>query len=210
MLILDRMPALAAVPIIGIVRGCPPERVVDVVGVAVEGGLGVVEITLDSPRALGQIEAVVAAREVVVGAGTVTRASQVAEVVAAGAAFVVSPVIVPEIIDACAEHDVVCIPGAATPSEIFGAWEHGAAAVKVFPAAPLGGPSYLDAIRRPLGGIPLIPTGGVHRDDAGAYLAAGAVALGVGGDLFSAAAMASGDLSSIADRARAWVRAVRR
>ncbi len=210
MLILDRMPALAAVPIIGIVRGCPPERAVDVVGVAVEGGLRVVEITLGSPRALGQIEAVVAATEVVVGAGTVTRASQVAEVVAVGATFVVSPVVVPEIIDACAEHDVVCIAGAATPTEIFGAWERGATAVKVFPAASLGGPSYLAAIRRPLGGIPLVPTGGVHRDDADAYLAAGAVALGVGGDLFPTAAMANGDLTSIAERARAWVQAVRR
>ncbi len=205
------IPALREVPVIGIVRGCPPDRVADLVGSAVAQGIGVVEVTLDSPAALDQIRTLSRTfPDVVVGAGTVTRPDEVAAAVDAGARFVVGPVVRPGVITACTQRDVPCIPGAATPTEILDAWEAGATAVKVFPAAPLGGPAFLRALRAPLGGPPLVPTGGVRWEDAAAYLEAGAVALGVGGGLFPAEAVTGGDLGEVEARARRWVEVVAR
>jgi 2-dehydro-3-deoxyphosphogluconate aldolase/(4S)-4-hydroxy-2-oxoglutarate aldolase len=203
------IPGLDGVPIVGIVRGCPLDHLLEVVGAAVAEGVRVVEVTLDSPNALGQIRTVSRAfPDLTVGAGTVTRAPQVRDVVDAGARFVVSPITRNEVIDVCGGLDVPCIPGAATPTEIIKAWESGAAAVKVFPALALGGPGYLKAILGPLGEPPLIPTGGVRAETAKDYLAAGAAALGAGTDLFSPKAMAAGDVEEIRARARRWVEAV--
>lgn len=204
------IPGLDVVPVIGILRRCPPKEAVPVVTAVVNAGLRVVEVTLDSEDVLHQIASLTrAVPEATLGVGTVTRSDQVGPAVEAGASFVVSPTVSPPVIDACVALDVPSIPGAATPTEIMRALEAGATAVKVFPVAQLGGPGYLRAILHPLGDPPLVPTGGVTPEDAGAYLAARAVAVGAGSSLFSLSALEAGDVKDVGNRAARWVEAVK-
>lgn len=145
----------------------------------------------------------------VFGAGTVVDAETVHRVVDAGAQFVVSPVFRREVIDACQKRDVASMPGCFTPTEILDAWDAGADIVKVFPATALG-PGYLKDVRAPLPEVKLMPTGGVTVDNAGDWIRAGAVAVGVGSSLLDTKAIASGDfkvLRTLAERMVANVRA---
>lgn len=203
------IPGLADVPIIGILRGCPPEDTVAVVSTAVEAGLRVVEVTLDSEDALGQIERLAhAVPEVTLGAGTVIAAAQVRQAISVGARFVVSPVVAEDVIAECQSTGVACIPGAATPTEVSYALRMGATAVKVFPAAQLGGPDYVRAIMGPLGDPPLVPTGGVKPEAAHMYIESGALAIGAGSDLFHPGALVDGDLATISATTKLWLESV--
>lgn len=161
---------------------------------ALGAGLPVLEITLDSHDAMRQISLL---REsfpaMTLGAGTVIEGNQSLEAIAAGADFVVTPTLVPEVVEGCVARGVPCIAGAATPTEVLAAHRLGATAVKVFPVAQLGGPAYLKALRAPLGGIPLVPTGGIGTEDVTGYLQAGALAVGVGSSIFSRDALERGD-----------------
>lgn len=148
-------------------------------------GIGAMELTLNEPEdvALAAIEAVVRrseTEELLVGAGTVLSVEAAARAVEAGAAFLVMPHVDVEIIRWAAQRKIPAFPGAATPTEVLAGWRAGAAAVKVFPASSLG-PAFIRELRGPLPDIPLLPTGGVTADNARAFIAAGAVALGVGG-----------------------------
>jgi 2-dehydro-3-deoxyphosphogluconate aldolase/(4S)-4-hydroxy-2-oxoglutarate aldolase len=172
-------------------------RIVDALD---EGGIGVVEVTMDSPGALQSIGGL-AERGVTVGAGTVMTEREAMMAVEAGAQFVVAPHTNPDVVRTVVSGGVPMIPGATTPSEIVAAWRMGVAAVKLFPAA-LGGPGYLRSIRGPLGDIAIIPTGGVTAESAPDYLAAGAVAVGIGG------ALTSGDPAAIRRSAARLVAAV--
>jgi 2-dehydro-3-deoxyphosphogluconate aldolase/(4S)-4-hydroxy-2-oxoglutarate aldolase len=205
----DALLGASTTPIIGILRKCPPLHAARIVDAAAESGITVIEVTLDSVDPFGQISELARMGSVVVGVGSVTGADQVERAVDAGARFVISPTVVSDVIEACLRLRLPCAPGAATPTEILTALRLGATSVKVFPAAQLGGPAYLRAIASPLGMPPLVPTGGVDPDNARAYLAAGAVALGAGGSLFPAAALADGDAAVIRQTAREWVEAVR-
>jgi 2-dehydro-3-deoxyphosphogluconate aldolase/(4S)-4-hydroxy-2-oxoglutarate aldolase len=122
-------------------------------------------------------------------------------VIDAGAQFVVSPVFRRAVIDACHEHDVPALPGCMTPTEILDAWEAGADIVKVFPATTFG-PGYLKDVRAPLPQVKLMPTGGVTLDNAGEWIRAGAVAVGVGSALLDAKAIAAGDYKALENGAR--------
>jgi 2-dehydro-3-deoxyphosphogluconate aldolase/(4S)-4-hydroxy-2-oxoglutarate aldolase len=113
-------------------------------------------------------------------------------VIDAGARFVVSPVFRPTVIAACHERDAAVMPGCFSPTEILEAWDAGADVVKVFPATALG-PGYLKDVRAPLPQVKLMPTGGVTLDNAGEWIRAGAVAVGVGTALLDAKAIAAGD-----------------
>jgi 2-dehydro-3-deoxyphosphogluconate aldolase/(4S)-4-hydroxy-2-oxoglutarate aldolase len=167
-------------PIIAILRGHAPEAVQRIVDGLVDGGVTTVEVTLDSPHALRSIVALDDRGDVIVGAGTVMDATGAEAAIDAGAAFLVAPDVNRAVIAAALDRGVPMLPGALTPTEIATAWEAGAAAVKLFPAVPLG-PAYVAAMRGPLAGIPLVPTGGIDDANAAAFMAAGAVALGVGG-----------------------------
>lgn len=194
------LPSLGNVPIVGILRRCPPDRSVAVAGSAARSGLTTIEITFDSDDPTSQIRAILEAfPELAVGAGTVLDARQAQAAIEAGASFMVSPVVSSEVLSACLEAGVPYLPGAATPTEIWNAHAAGATAVKVFPARQLGGSSYLSALRAPLGGIPLIATGGIGLDDIHDYLAAGAAAVGLGGTLFPPALIENGLFSEISD-----------
>jgi 2-dehydro-3-deoxyphosphogluconate aldolase/(4S)-4-hydroxy-2-oxoglutarate aldolase len=141
------------------------------------------------------------------GAGTVTDAATARAVIDAGAQYIVSPVFRREVIDVCHERGIAVAPGCFTPTEILDAHEYGADVVKVFPATALG-PSYIKDIRAPLPQVRLMPTGGVTLDNAGDWIRAGAVAVGVGSALLDNQAIAEGRLEVLTDNARRIVASV--
>lgn len=179
---------------------------------ALEGGLRVLEVTLTTPGAPDVIRWLsenAASTGAIPGAGTVLTRAQVREVAAAGGRFVLSPVFDFEVLEEARRHELLAIPGAATPREILAAHQGGAPMVKVFPAGALGGPDYLRAVRGPLPGIALVPTSGPTAKTIGAYVEAGAVAVGVGREVFPAgwtpreAAAGARRVRDAMDRARA-------
>ncbi len=195
--------ALGRAPVIGIIRGCPFEHVNAVATAAEEAGLTALEVTLDSERPFDAIRVLASTHPgLVIGAGTVRSLSQVTEAIEAGASFIVSPHFDAGIISATTDAGAASVPGAATATEIWGALQAGADLVKIFPACDLGGPRFVAAVSKPLGGPALLPTGGVDTSNAAAFLEAGATALGVGGALFPRGALALGDIDEIARRCR--------
>jgi 2-dehydro-3-deoxyphosphogluconate aldolase/(4S)-4-hydroxy-2-oxoglutarate aldolase len=196
---------LARGGVVAIARGVSPEVAPIVAEALVAGGVGAFEITLNDPldRALRGIEAVASRSSgLEVGAGTVLTIEAAQAAIDAGATFLVMPHIDPELVAWAAARRIPTLPGAATPTEILVAWRAGAAAVKVFPASSLG-PAFLREVRGPLPDIPLVPTGGVTADTAGAFIAAGAIAVGLGSWL-----VGDGEPAGVASRAKRVVAAV--
>jgi 2-dehydro-3-deoxyphosphogluconate aldolase / (4S)-4-hydroxy-2-oxoglutarate aldolase len=193
--------------LLGIVRGPEPDRLFDCLRVLADNGLSLVEVSLTSTDAVAVLRRAVEqlGDRLVLGAGTALTAAQVEHARAAGASYVVTPADCPGA-GAGLDQGIPVLLGALTPSEVWAAHERGAAAVKLFPAS-LGGPGYLRALRDPFPDVPLIPVGGVGATDAADYLAAGAVAVGVGSPLLGDA-VHGGDLAALADRVRRWVEAV--
>jgi 2-dehydro-3-deoxyphosphogluconate aldolase/(4S)-4-hydroxy-2-oxoglutarate aldolase len=159
-------------------------RVIEACRAAARGGLKVLELTLTTPGALGAMEVLARDPGLLVGGGTVLTPAEVTTVAAAGGRFVLSPVFDPDVVDEAHARGLLAVPGAATAAEILAAWRHGARLVKLFPSGPLGGPAYLRAVRGPLPEVPLVPTSGPTAETLADYLAAGAVAVGVGGEVF--------------------------
>lgn len=202
---------LREVGIIPVIRAESEDAAIAVVEALAEAGLAVVEITMTVPNAI-QVIGTVAQRygdRVLVGAGTITSAESCDRAVDAGAAFIVSPCLVPEVIDAARLAEVAVIPGALTPTEIVEASRRGGDMVKVFPIQNVGGASYLRALRGPLPDIPLVPTGGVSLENVQAMFEAGAAAVGVGGELVSPDALARRDYKGIGATAGRFLAAVR-
>jgi 2-dehydro-3-deoxyphosphogluconate aldolase/(4S)-4-hydroxy-2-oxoglutarate aldolase len=152
---------------------------------AVRGGLKLLEITLTTPGAIEAIAHFANGGEAIAGGGTVLTVDDVRSVAHAGGRFVLSPVFDTEVVAEAHRLGLLAVPGTSTPTEILAAHRHGARLIKVFPAACLGGAAYIRAIRGPLPGIPLVPTNGITADTIVEYVEAGAVAVGVGGDVFS-------------------------
>ncbi len=175
---------------------------------AVEGGVCTIEITKTVPSCFELIRGLIATTggRYPVGVGTVWDPGAVTEAKEAGASFVVTPVVLPEVAEACRREDILCVLGALTPTEIYQARLAGAAVVKVFPVAPVGGPAYIEALNGPMGGVPFWVSGGVPIEDIGAYLRLGVKAVGLTGSLFPAEALARRDFGLIranAERATA-------
>ena len=196
--------ALATTRVVAILRSDDAGRAEEVAEVLLENGIRSLELTLTTQGALKVVERLASKLSdgVDLGMGTVLTADEVDRAVDAGARFVVSPSVVPNVIEAAIRRGIASYPGAITPTEIHAAWSAGASAVKLFPAGALG-PGYLKAVRAPLPDIPLVPTGGVEVDAIGAWLNAGAVAVGLGGPLIGDALSPGGDLAALAQRARA-------
>ena len=146
-------------------------------------------------------------REFVLGAGTILDAETARLAILAGARFVVGPVLNEAVVRLCHRYDVAAMPGCFTPTEILTAWEAGADIVKVFPATVLG-PAYFKDVRGPLPQVRLMPTGGVSLANAGDWIEAGAVAIGVGTALVDTKAVSAGDYGEISRKAAAFVAAV--
>lgn len=176
-----------------------------------EAGISVVEIAMTVPDALTVIADLVQGNhDLVVGADSAWDLDGARRAVDAGAMFVTSPGLdsraIMEFVD---EREIVVIPGALTPSEIGAAWQAGADFVKVFPCAAVGGPRYLQALRRPFPNIPFIASGGVNQVTAADYIRAGAVALGVSTSLIPAEAVQRWNGDWIAELARRFLSIVR-
>src|SRR5262249_37407310 len=174
-----------------------------VVDALAAGGVRALEVTMTVPGAVELIRSLAPtlSSEFLLGAGTVLNGETTERVIDAGAKFVVSPIFRPAVIAAGHRHDIPVIPGCFSPTEILAAWESGADIVKVFPATALG-PAFFKDVRGPLPQVKLMPTGGVTVDNAGDWIRAGAVAIGVGTALLDTAAIASGNYSVITERAR--------
>ena len=194
---------LARAVVVPVVRMRDEAHAETAVKVLADSGIDAFEMTMTTPGALGLIERLRAKGGALIGAGTVTTPEEAAACIAAGAEFVVSPVVLPDVARACAERAVPCYLGAATPTEVLAAHRAGAAAVKVFPAAQLGGPAYLRAVRSVFPGIALMPTGGIGVENIAAYMAAGALCVGMGGKLVDEDAIAEGRLGDVAEAAGA-------
>jgi 2-dehydro-3-deoxyphosphogluconate aldolase/(4S)-4-hydroxy-2-oxoglutarate aldolase len=169
----------------------------------VAGGLPVAEITLRTAGGLDAIRAVAANQpDVIVGAGTVTTASQVDDVVAAGARFIVSPGLSEAVVRRAQEHGIPVLPGVATPTEIMAALDLGVEVVKLFPASVVGGPSAIKAFAAPFPQLRFVPTGGVNADNLGDYLGLKPV-LAVGGSwMVEKSLVTAGDWDEITRRTR--------
>ncbi len=199
------------VGIIPVVRAVSAEEALAAVDAIHAGGIPILEITLTVPGAIRIIRELTArlGEDVLIGAGTVLDAGTARACIDAGARFIVSPSLDLLTIETCRGLNVPVFPGALTPTEVVTAWKAGADAVKVFPANAVGGATYLKSLKAPLPQIELIPTGGVSLKTAGDFLAAGAMALGVGADLVDLVALRRGDAASVTAKAREYVAAVK-
>ncbi len=198
------------VGIVPVVRANSPAEAAFAAQAVSLGGIPIVEITMTVPGAVGVIaELARNMPDVIVGAGTVLNAETARRCLDAGAQFLVSPGLDVETVRLAVRENVVMAAGALTPGELMAACNAGADFVKIFPCAQVGGAAYIKALKGPFPDVPLIPTGGVNLDTIPNFIAAGAAALGVGGELIDRNAMQSGDAAIIENLARRFVEAVR-
>lgn len=175
-----------------------------------QGGIPIVEITMTVPGAIGLISELGRCTPgLLVGAGTVLDAETARRCLDAGAQFLVSPGLDLETVKLAAKEDVVIMAGALTPTELMAACKAGADFVKIFPCAQVGGAAYIKALKGPFPQVPLVPTGGVNLETAADFIAAGAAALGVGGELIDRDAIQSGKSAVIESLARRFMEVVR-
>jgi 2-dehydro-3-deoxyphosphogluconate aldolase/(4S)-4-hydroxy-2-oxoglutarate aldolase len=186
----------------GVIRTENPEAAFQACLAAIEGGIGTVEVTTSVPSCFDIVHGLVASTgRIPVGVGTVWDPGAVKEAKHAGAAFVVTPVLLPEVAEACRQLDMLCVLGALTPTEIYQARVAGAHVVKVFPIGPAGGPAYLRALAGPMPGVPLWVSGGVEIEQIEEYLSLGVKAVGLTTALFVPDELARGDYDAIRQRA---------
>ena len=200
---------IEALGIVAVIRLKDPAKLRAVVDAIADGGVRALEVTMTVPGAVELIRQLAPALPTgfLLGAGTVIDAATARAVIDAGASFVVGPVFRPDVIAACHERDVPAMPGCFSPTEILAAHDAGADIVKLFPATALG-PQFIRDVRAPLPQVKLMPTGGVTLDNAGDWIRAGAVAVGLGSALLEAKAIESGRFDLIAVNARRVVESV--
>ncbi len=201
---------LADCGVVAVVRAPDSQVVMPLAQALAEGGVTSIEITMTTPHAVEVISKLADAMgdKILLGAGTILDAATCADVIHAGARFVVSPIFDAAVVDITRRLGAVSIPGAYTPTEILRAWTSGADLVKVFPAGNLG-PGYFRDLLAVMPYLKLTPTGGVDVKTAGTFIQAGAVAVGAGSSLISKAALAAHDFTAIAATARQFADAVR-
>ena len=189
--------------LIGIFRGIQPNEAVEIVGGAVEKGLSIVEVPLNSPNPFASIKALAEtfAGKALVGAGTVTSVAEVEAVADAGGQLIVTPYARVEVVKRAKELGLYAAPGALTPTEIAAMYDAGADAVKIFPA-DLMGPEILKGLRAVLPpDLLLVPVGGISLENMKTYIAAGASGFGLGSSLYRAGDSAA----SVAERAERFL-----
>jgi 2-dehydro-3-deoxyphosphogluconate aldolase/(4S)-4-hydroxy-2-oxoglutarate aldolase len=204
-------PSIAAiierVGLIPVLRATNPTQALAVVDAMMAGGVTVVEVTMTVPRAIDVLRELKQkyGATLLLGSGTVTTAKEAEATIEAGAEFVVSPSLHPDVIAATKANGKLSIPGALTPTEVITAHRAGADYVKIFPCSAMGGAPYLKALLAPFPFLKLIPTGGVTIKTAEEFLKAGARALGVGSDLVNLAAIDEGTPEVITEAAKAYL-----
>ena len=206
--ILNRMTAEGLIPVIRVSSAREAMEVADAIKA---GGVSFIEITMSVPGAIDVIKELSQKYkdDIILGAGTILDTETGRAALLAGAQFIVTPTLNLDLIQLAHRYSVPIVPGAMTPTEILTAWNAGADMVKVFPAAQLGGPEYIKALRGPLPHILYVPTGGVNLQNAGAFIKAGATALGAGGELVDKKAVAEKKFNVITENARAFLKAIK-
>ncbi|MFZ0884624.1 MAG: bifunctional 4-hydroxy-2-oxoglutarate aldolase/2-dehydro-3-deoxy-phosphogluconate aldolase [Candidatus Acidiferrales bacterium] len=198
-----------ATGIIPVIRAASAEDALFAAEAVLAGGINVAEITMTVPGATAVVARLAKEMpEILVGAGTVLNADAAQRCLDAGAEFLVSPGLNLKTLEYAQKHNVLMIAGALTPTEVMAAWENGADLVKVFPCSQVGGASYIRALKGPFPEIPLVPTGGVNLDTCADFIAAGASALGVGGELIVKDAIRRRNSAVISELARQMLEAV--
>jgi len=169
---------------------------------AIDGGFKIVEFTLTTPDCLQHLSDFRSKYDgdVMVGCGTILTPEDAANAMEAGSEFIITPVMLPDVIEWCKERNIVCVPGCQTPTEMVNAYRHGAPLQKLFPGVA-GGPMWVKAVSSALPFLSINPTSGVDLDNAGDYLKMGAASVGLVAPLFEPDAIASGDYERIAENA---------
>jgi 2-dehydro-3-deoxyphosphogluconate aldolase/(4S)-4-hydroxy-2-oxoglutarate aldolase len=197
---------LKGIGLVPVLRASSVEKALALAEAIAAGGVTVLEITMTVPGAIEVMRRLAETRpDILIGAGTVLDPETARMCILEGAQFVVSPAVNVKTIEMCHRYSVAVLPGGLTPTEIVTAWQAGADVVKVFPASAMGGAAYLKNLKAPLPQVELIPTGGVSLATATGFLEAGAFALGVGGDLVDAKAMAEGRPEVVTETARKYL-----
>jgi len=202
---------IVAIGIVPVVRAASSQQAMHAAEAVCAGGIPIVEITMTVPGAIDVIAQLAKSvgKDVLVGAGTVLDADAAERCIDAGAEFLVSPGFELATVQAAKQQGKLMMAGALTPTEVIAAWKAGSDFVKIFPCGAVGGAKYIKSLKAPLPEVPMIPTGGVNLDTAADFIRAGADALGIGGELVSAAALQSGNLDTITEAARLYVAIVR-
>jgi len=193
-------------PIVGIIRHIGQDDVRQILPIFQEAGLTTVEVTMNTPGAETIIREALTNYSINlnIGAGTVCSEDDLERALAAGAQFIVTPIINEKVIKACVKKGVPIFPGAFTPSEIYKAWDLGASMVKVFPTTALG-PAYIRDVKAPLNQIKLLPTGGITLTNMSDFIRAGADGLGIGSQLFDGRLIAGKDWQGLKTHFQAFV-----
>ncbi|MBQ0140205.1 MAG: bifunctional 4-hydroxy-2-oxoglutarate aldolase/2-dehydro-3-deoxy-phosphogluconate aldolase [Kurthia sp.] len=191
--------------IVAVVRKIDVEIVDDVVDALVEGGIQILEITVDSENSYDTMHRLKKRYQdqVLVGAGTVLDTETAKRAIDANADFIFSPIFNQELIQLTNKYGRISIPGVFTPTEIVQAYSYGADILKVFPATNLG-PKYFKDLQGPMGHIPLMPTGGVNLDNMADFIKSGAVAVGIGGALFEKENLDNRNFTKISELAKSY------
>ena len=202
---------IVAIGIVPVVRAASSQQAMRAAEAVCAGGIPIVEVTMTVPGAIDVIAQLAKSvgKDVLVGAGTVLDADAAQRCIDAGAEFLVSPGFELATVQWAKQQGKLMMAGALTPTEVIAAWKAGSDFVKIFPCGAVGGAKYIKALKAPLPQVPMIPTGGVNLDTAADFIQAGADALGIGGELVSAAALRSGNLDAITEAARLYVAIVR-
>jgi len=201
--------------LVAVIRTATPESAETAARAMARAGVRLVEITLTVPDAFELIAKLATDAEMtrlgaVIGAGTVLSGPQAEDALLAGARFLVSPALIPEMIEAARVRDAMTMPGTMTPTEMVKAAELGADYIKIYPIATIGGPEFVANVRRALQHLPLVATGNVEYDEIPAYFKAGVVGFGIGGPLIRPDLLEKGDTDGIVANAKRFLAATRR
>jgi Entner-Doudoroff aldolase len=169
---------------------------------AIDGGFEICEFTLTTPNCLDHLADFRKKYDgkVMIGCGTILTIADAEAAMDAGSEFIITPVMLPDVIQWCKERNIVCVPGCQTPTELVSAYRHGAPLQKLFPGVA-GGPMWVKAVSSALPFLSINPTSGVDLDNAADFLKNGAASVGLVAPLFDQAAIAAGDFDKIAQNA---------
>lgn len=202
---------IVEIGIVPVVRAASTKQALLAAEAVCTGGIPIVEMTMTVPGAIDAIAqlARTSSKEILIGAGTVLDAETAQRCLDAGAEFLVSPGFDLETVQLAKKLGKLMMAGSLTPTEVITAWKAGSDFVKIFPCGTVGGAKYIKALKAPLPQVPMVPTGGVNLNTAAEFLQAGSEALGIGGELVSAAALKSGNTAPITEAARQFVSIVK-
>jgi 2-dehydro-3-deoxyphosphogluconate aldolase/(4S)-4-hydroxy-2-oxoglutarate aldolase len=200
---------IKAQKVVALIRADSPDGLLDCAKALADGGLTSIELTMTTPGAMRMLEkATNELPDFIFGLGTVLDAETARAGILAGAKFIVTPALRPDVITLCRRYSVPVFAGAFTPTEIVNAWEAGADAAKVFPAEFFG-PAYIKSVKAPLPHVDMVPTGGVNAENVGEFLKAGATATAAGSSLVKAKDLKEKNWAAITANAKAFVDAVK-